>query len=264
MNRREFLVAAGVAIAAPKRQRRGGGHNPESGRWREFEITTHVRVLEPHGATRVWLPTPLAIAPYQRTMGDNYHPGSGTAVMIETNASEPDMLGCVWDEDVEASVTLVSRVAIRDHAVPGAAGPGADKARAIFEGALDNELFVGECRAVGLRVRLVYGLRLTSADATRAQQARAEIVLDGQGWVPVDAAARQFGSWDTDWLAYNSATQVRLRGSDRAPLPYFMHPQGETGKGPLDSLDPERFSYSIRVQEIAPTADAPRPANWLL
>ena len=49
--------------------------------WRVFEITTRVRVLQPRGATRVWLPTPLAVAPYQKTMGDTYHPGGGSAVM---------------------------------------------------------------------------------------------------------------------------------------------------------------------------------------
>src|SRR4029077_1821690 len=50
------------------------------------------------------------------TMGDTYHPGSGTAVMIETNANEPDILGCAWDEGVEPVLTLVSRVATADHA----------------------------------------------------------------------------------------------------------------------------------------------------
>ena len=49
-------------------------------------------------------------------MGDNYHPGGGTAVMIETNADEPDMLGCSWDEGIEPAVTLVSRVATTDYA----------------------------------------------------------------------------------------------------------------------------------------------------
>ena len=85
--------------------------------WRVFEVTTRVRVLKPSGATRVWLPTPLAVAPYQKTMGDTYHPGGGTAVMIETNSNDPDILGCSWDEGVEPALTLVSRVATTDYAV---------------------------------------------------------------------------------------------------------------------------------------------------
>jgi transglutaminase-like putative cysteine protease len=49
-------------------------------------------------------------------MGDTYHPGGGTAVMIETNANEPDILGCSWDEGVEPVLTLVSRVTTVDYA----------------------------------------------------------------------------------------------------------------------------------------------------
>ena len=90
---------------------------PEPSPWRTFEVTTRVRVLQPKGATRVWLPTPLAVAPYQKTMGDTYHPGGGTAVMIETNANEPDILGCSWDEGVEPALTLVSRVSTADYVV---------------------------------------------------------------------------------------------------------------------------------------------------
>jgi hypothetical protein len=29
-----------------------------------------------------------------------------------------------------------------------------------------------------------------------------------------------------------------------------MYPQGETADGPLDSLDPDRFKYSITAREV--------------
>ena len=87
----------------------------ESEQWRVFEITTRVDVRQPNGATRVWLPTPLAVAPYQKTMGDTYHAGGGSAVMIETNANEPDILGASWDAGVDPVLTLTSRVATREH-----------------------------------------------------------------------------------------------------------------------------------------------------
>lgn len=118
MNRRDFLCRTGMAATslalADRARLLARAEAPE--RWRVFEITTRVEVLQPRGATRVWLPTPLASAPYQKTMGDIYHPGGGTAVMIETNANEPDILGCSWDEGVEPVLTLVSRVATKDHA----------------------------------------------------------------------------------------------------------------------------------------------------
>src|SRR6059036_2451317 len=115
MNRRDF-VRTGIGATAFAIAHRGLLAQTEAPRWRVFEITTRVHVLQPRGVTRVWLPTPLAVAAYQKTMGDTYHPGDGTAVMIETNANEPDMLGCSWDEGVEPVVTLVSRVATTGYA----------------------------------------------------------------------------------------------------------------------------------------------------
>jgi transglutaminase-like putative cysteine protease len=361
MNRRDFLhrtgmTAAGLALYDAGRL----VADAEPTRSRTFEITTQVHVRQPRGATRVWLPTPLAVAPYQKTMGDTYHPGGGTAVMIETNANEPDILGCSWDEGVDPVLSLVSRVATIDYAanlktptVPPlpdlsplarfvkptrliptdgivrttanaiikSAGAGTDfeKARAFYEWIIDNTfrdpktlgcgvgdihfmlesgnlggkcadlnaLFVGLCRAAGIPARDVYGLRvarsehglrslgLSSDDATKAQHCRAEVYLTGYGWVPVDPAdvrklvleeppgnlamddgrvkaarERLFGSWEMNWIAYNFAHDVELRGSSRKPLGYFMYPQGETAEGPLDSLDPEHFTYSITVHEL--------------
>jgi transglutaminase-like putative cysteine protease len=358
MNRRDFvrtgIAATGVALA----NRAGLAMQSELSAWRVFEVTTRVRVLQPHGATRVWLPTPLAVAPYQKTMGDNYHPGGGTAVMIETNANEPDILGCAWEDGVDPALILVSRVATTEHAanlnaptvpppadeaslarflkptrliptdgivrmtanaITKGAGTDFEKARAIYDWIIDNTfrdprtrgcgvgdigymlesgnlggkcadlnaLFVGLCRAAGIPARDVYGLRvagsrsglrsvgLSSGDATKAQHCRAEVYLTGYGWVPADPAdvrkiileeppgnlmigdervkaARQrlFGSWEMNWIAYNFAHDVTLRGSKRKPLAYFMYPQGETTDGPLDSLDPEHFTYSITVREI--------------
>ena len=150
-----------------------------------------------------------------------------------------------------------------------------------------NALFVGLARAAGLPARDVYGLRVAKSDrgfrslglssdnATRAQHCRAEVYLVGYGWVPVDPAdvrkvvleeppgelalddervriarARLFGSWEMNWIAYNFAHDVALRGSKRGPVPFLMYPQGETDNGRLDSLDPDRFSYTITVSEI--------------
>jgi len=100
--------------------------------------------------------------------------------------------------------------------------------------------------------RTVYGLDLSSPEATKAQRCRAEIYLAGYGWTPIQisGARRDFGSWEMNWIAYNFAHDVELRGSTRKPLGYFMYPQGETADGPLDSLDPEHFKYSITAREI--------------
>ena len=129
MNRRQFIIRAGIGatgLAVVRRSvtamqgdavGRAAQAQPEStDRWRTFEITTRVEVLQVSPATRVWLPTPLAAAPFQRTFGDTYHATGGRTVMIETNANEPDILGAEWEDGNPAVLTLTSRVATKDHA----------------------------------------------------------------------------------------------------------------------------------------------------
>ncbi len=148
-----------------------------------------------------------------------------------------------------------------------------------------NAMFVGLARAAGVPARDVYGLRIApsqygyrslglgSANASRGQHCRAEFFAQGIGWVPVDPAdvrkivleeppgnlklddpkvvkmRRQlFGSWEMNWLAYNTAHDVVLPGS-RTKIPYLMYVNGETGGKALDQLDPDAFKYTITVKE---------------
>ncbi len=150
-----------------------------------------------------------------------------------------------------------------------------------------NALYVGLARAAGLPARDVYGIRVakselgykslgaSSQNVTKAQHCRAEVYIDGYGWVPVDPAdvrkvvleeppgnrplddevvkkvrTRLFGSWEMNWVAYNFAHDVQLPRSAGAPVGFFMYPQAETADGRLDSLDSESFSYEITSKEI--------------
>ena len=79
-----------------------------------FEITTRIDILQPNGQTRLWVPTPLAAAPYQHTLGDTYHAQGGRVVMVEDE--ELDMLTAEWAEGVEPVLTVTSRVATSGHA----------------------------------------------------------------------------------------------------------------------------------------------------
>ncbi|MGE0698207.1 MAG: transglutaminase-like domain-containing protein [Hyphomicrobiaceae bacterium] len=150
-----------------------------------------------------------------------------------------------------------------------------------------NALYVGLARAAGLPARDIYGLRVApsafgykslgagTATVTKAQHCRAEVFIEGTGWFPVDPAdvrkvvleeppgnlqlgdpkvlaARKalFGAWETNWLAYNDAHDVRLPGSNGPALPFLMYPQAETSAGHIDSLDPDTFKYSIAAREL--------------
>ncbi len=149
-----------------------------------------------------------------------------------------------------------------------------------------NALFVGLARSAGVAARDIYGVRvapsqlgynslgLGGVNASKGQHCRAEFYAQGIGWVPVDpadvrkvvleeppgnleindpkvVAIRQklFGSWEMNWLAYNTAHDVVLPNS-RIKIPYLMYPNGETRGKMLDQLSPETFQYAITVQQI--------------
>jgi transglutaminase-like putative cysteine protease len=103
VNRREFLQLAAAPLVAQA---------AAAERWRTFEITTRVQILKPAGTTRVWLPMPLAVAPYQNTLGDTYHAQGGAVVMVEEE--NLDMLVAEWDAGVDPMLTSASRVSTTD------------------------------------------------------------------------------------------------------------------------------------------------------
>jgi len=72
---------------------------------------------------------------------------------------------------------------------------------------------------------------------------------------PKVVAARKtlFGAWETNWLAYNMAHDVRLPGSSGPAVEFLMYPQAEIAGSRLDSLDPEHFKYVITASEVTPT-----------
>lgn len=154
-----------------------------------------------------------------------------------------------------------------------------------------NAVFVGLCRAVGVPARDVYGLRLVPsafgyrelganpAGLKGAQHCRAEVFLKQYGWVAMDPAdvlkvMRQetqewikdpahplvaplnkglFGGWEGNWVAYNTAHDLRLPGSaGKASLPFLMYPQGENASGRFDELAPDSFRYTISAKELTP------------
>jgi transglutaminase-like putative cysteine protease len=152
-----------------------------------------------------------------------------------------------------------------------------------------NALFVGMCRSVGVPARDVYGLRLVPsafgykelsgnpANLKGAQHCRAEVFLRQHGWVAMDpadvlkvmrqetaewikdvkhpivapVASALFGSWEGNWMAWNTAHDIRLPGSAaKGTLPFLMYPQGENASGRFDELSPDSFRYTIAAKEL--------------
>ena len=150
-----------------------------------------------------------------------------------------------------------------------------------------NAMFVGLARAAGVPARDVYGVRVApskrgykslgagAANITKAQHCRAEFFAEGYGWVPVDPAdvrkvileeppgklaiddpkvvaarKRLFGSWEMNWLAYNTAHDVALPGSSGPKLPYLMYVNAETADQRRDQLEPDSVKYGITAREL--------------
>ncbi|GAB3648176.1 transglutaminase-like domain-containing protein [Ramlibacter alkalitolerans] len=151
-----------------------------------------------------------------------------------------------------------------------------------------NALFVGLCRAAGVPARDIYGVRLVPsafnyrelganpASLKGAQHCRAEVYLKAHGWVAMDPAdvtkvMRQetaewikdpghpvvtpvrkalFGSWEGNWMGYNTASDVKLPGARQGKLGFFMYPQAETAAGARDPYEPDSFAYQITAREI--------------
>ena len=150
-----------------------------------------------------------------------------------------------------------------------------------------NALYVGLVRSVGLPARDLYGLRVApsafgykslgagSATVSKAQHCRAEVFLDGFGWVPADPAdvrkvvleeppktltladtevqtVREalFGASEGNWVPLNHAHDVVLPGSENGPVGFLMYPQAEIGGVRQDELDPASFVYEITVREV--------------
>lgn len=152
-----------------------------------------------------------------------------------------------------------------------------------------NALFVGLCRAAGVPARDVYGLRLApsafgykelganSASLKGAQHCRAEVFLQAHGWVAMDPAdvakvmrmetgewiksrghpvvapvdRGLFGGWEGNWMAYNTAHDVALPGSNGPKLGFLMYPTAEDAQGRFDSYAPDEFKYQITARRLA-------------
>lgn len=143
-------------------------------------------------------------------------------------------------------------------------------------------LFVGLCRSLGIPARPVFGLRMdysrlfTSLGAmgnlSTQQHCRAEFYTPGYGWIPVDPSDVRkaiseerlapndsklavlkkllFGFWEMNWVSFNAAQDVSLRGSTGRTLPFLVYPQLETAEGRYDSLDDNRLSYSVSASRV--------------
>lgn len=125
MDRRNFLkstaaVSAAGALSALSGQARAQDTPWADGRrWRSFEVTMRIEVTKPEGATKVWLPLPLAAERDWFNAFDNSWSGNAAgATMVQLGKYDGTLLYAHWQAGTEhPEIEVVSRFATRDRAV---------------------------------------------------------------------------------------------------------------------------------------------------
>ena len=112
MKRREFLGAALVAALPWRRLRAEPG-------WRTFEVTTRAEISKPQGASRAWLPMPLAAeTDWQRGLGNSWTGNAKSIQEVRVTKYGVPLLHAEWAAGEAAPfVEVKSRFATRDRAV---------------------------------------------------------------------------------------------------------------------------------------------------
>lgn len=122
MDRRSFLktTAAVPAAAAVSNLPGLASANPSAaGPWRTFEVTTHVEVLKPAGATRIWLPLPLTKdTDYFKSLGNSWKAEGAAVRFVQERKYGAGILFAEFpDSGGKPVLHLTSRCATRDRAV---------------------------------------------------------------------------------------------------------------------------------------------------
>jgi transglutaminase-like putative cysteine protease len=111
-----------------------------------------------------------------------------------------------------------------------------------------------------------------SGELQTAQHCRAEFYAPGYGWIPVDPsdvrkAIREeqllngdpkltvlkkllFGFWEMNWVSFNAAQDVNLRGSTGDALPHLLSPVVESGEGRFGKPEDKRYRYTVTANRV--------------
>src|SRR5271168_71704 len=120
MNSRNFLHYAGmvsVSLAFAKVGRLSA-QATAADRWRTFQVTTRVEVLQPSGTTRIWVPAALINeTPFQKTLANTFESEGGTARIVESKADALGIIAAEFPAGVRPVLKVTNRIATKDYAV---------------------------------------------------------------------------------------------------------------------------------------------------
>jgi transglutaminase-like putative cysteine protease len=125
MNRRAFLTtsmglsAAAVTGLGPTRSAFGQGGSVDATRWRAFEVTTRVEIVNPDGAAaRAWIPLPLSPdTDYFKNLGQTSSGNAKATRIVRDEKYGAGIFMAEWDAGEAAPVVeVIGRFATRDRA----------------------------------------------------------------------------------------------------------------------------------------------------
>jgi transglutaminase-like putative cysteine protease len=236
MDRRTFIKAGAVlpATAAISGLPKSAFADTKDGDpWRIFEVTSQVEVLQPAGATRVWLPVPLTRdTDYFKSLGNSWTATGGRAAFVEDKKYGAGILSAEFTgSSPKPMLQLVSRFATRDRAVDlSKPARGVKEDRAILKLNLESTELIPTDGIV----------RDTARDVTKWQ------------WNNIDKARAIY-----EWVVENTFRDPKVRGCGWGDIKAMLETRNMGGKcGDLNALFvglaraagvPARDVYGVRV-----------------
>jgi transglutaminase-like putative cysteine protease len=240
MDRRTFLKTGAATLAAAGLTRplaAIAAEAPAQSKWRTFEVTSRVEVIEPSGVTRAWLPMPLMPdTDYQKSLGQSTAGNAATMRVYRDEKYGAGIFYAEWAAAERAPVAeLVTRFTTRDRAVYlGAPGTAAPEDKAVLQKYLAGTKFVTTDGIVRKQA-----LEATKGAATDVDKARAIY----------------------EWIVENTFRDPKARGCGLGDIKALLETGNLGGKcADLNALFvgmarsvgiPARDIYGVRVAESA-------------
>ena len=239
MDRRTFLKAGATTLAAAGLARPFVVDAEANGdaRWRTFEVTTRLEVVQPSGVTRGWVPLPLMPdTDYQRSLGLSW---TGNAAVTRVVRDEKYGAGIFYAEwpasETAPTIELTTRFAARDRAVDlSTPGKSAPEDRAVLRKYTAGTKFIPTDGIVRKQA-----LEVTKGASTDLEKARAVY----------------------EWIVDNTFRDPKVRGCGLGDIRALLETGYLGGKcadlnalfvGMVRSLRiPARDIYGVRVTESA-------------
>lgn len=132
MDRRTFLTTGAAALVGAGLARPFaalGAETSGGARWRTFEVTTRLEIIQPSGVTRAWVPLPLMPdTDYQKSLGQSWTGNAALTRVVRDDKYGAGIFYAEWPAGETApEVEVTTRFATRDREVdlskPGSPAP---------------------------------------------------------------------------------------------------------------------------------------------